>query len=403
MATATKLYTPNRRLGQKWSSLNSWQSYLEHFQQASVGNIQSNYQIARAYYYAQANSSRYQPLLKELELEKQESTALPDSISIVLGKIQSMGNLWRFVEKDSPMVVSSADAQSIVDGWQNIIRMAQTQNWEGISTSLTRLQMLSNSIQTQIDSGTETISISEIMKNPKGSSVALSIQGTLSLIRGAILEQEVKKFLQPLLPQTIEGQKSNIYVTGSITLNGISIKEDILNILDGLEIKNKNGQVLYYFQGGNIYEKDGVTKAKKVTLTEYEYEQLINNSGAGFSAKTSSGQTVFHGGYNIQTLLNDAGGFKDKAIAQLYHMYQLGVGQNETAYQNYAVSKIVTKVLGERNIFMVSRNEIVPTYHYIDKLLKYPLSFKNKKLPARGENAPLNTDFGTTDIVGPHI
>ena len=52
---------------------------------------------------------------------------------------------------------------------------------------------------------------------------------------------------------------------------------------------------------------------------------------------------------------------------------------------------------------MVSRNEIIPTYRYIDKLLKYPLSFKNKKLPTRGENAPLNVDFGATDIVGPHI
>lgn len=398
------LYKITRPLGKKWSSLNTWESYLENFQQNEVGDIQKNYKYFKNYYENIVKTHQYSSLLKELQMEETDSLIkLPDGIDKTLSSIQSLGNLWRFVEKDSSMVVSNKDADLIINNWKQIIKMAQKENWQGISTSLDRLKDLCNRLQSQIDTGSETISISDIFDKSKSISVALSIQGTLSLIRGAVLEQEVKKFLQSQLPEKIDSVKSNFYVTGAFTVNNISIKEDLLEILDGLEIKNREGQVLYYFKNGEIYEKDRRTKVKKVSLTDYEYEQLINNSKIGLSAKTSSGQTTFHGGYNIQTLLKDAGGFKDGSIAQLYHMYQLGIGNNENLYQKYAASKIVNKILGEKNIFMINKHSIIPTYQYVEKLLKYPLSFKNKTLPARQENASLNTTFGTTDIVGPHL
>lgn len=403
-----KKYYPNRPLGEQFSSLNRYSSYekLFHVKTPTQQNINEHYNIAKEYYRGMVENGPAKAFLDELLKENSESPVLnlPDGITSTINRIQQSGNLWRFVEKDKPMIVSNEDAMTIISGWEEIISLIKTNNWLGMSTSLKRLEYLIQQIQMKIDSGCDMVSISDIMNNPKSLSVALSLQGTLSLIRGAILEQETQKFLMNVLPWKIDGENS-IYVTGQITLNGVSIKEDLLNIFDGLEIKNKYGQTLYYFDKGQIYERSNgqIKKAETIKLTDYEYKQLINASNLGFSAKTSKGLTVFHGGYNIKQLLMDSGGFDDQLIAQLYHMYQLGVGKNTNVYQNYAVSKIAKKILGEKNLFMVSRNQIIPTYMYIDKLLNNPLRFKNSKLPIRGENAALNSVFGVTDIVGPHI
>lgn len=403
-----KKYYPDRSLGEQFSSLNQYSSYekLFHIKTPTQQNINEYYNIAKEYYRGKVETGPAKVFLDELLKENAESPVLnlPDGITSTINRIQQIGNLWRFVEKDQSMTVSNEDAMTIISGWEEIISLIKTNNWLGMSKSIQRLQGLIQSIQNEIDSGCQCVSISDIMGNPKSLSVALSIQGTLSLIRGAVLEQETQKFLMNVLPWKIDGENS-VYVTGDITIKGVSIKEDLLNIFDGLEIKNKYGQTLYYFNKGQIYEKNGgqIKKAENIKLTDYEYKQLINASNLGFSAKTSKGLTVFHGGYNIKQLLMDAGGFDDVLLTQLYHMYQLGVGKNTNAYQNYAVSKLAKKIIGEKNLFMISRNKIIPTYIYIDRLMNNPLRFKNSKLPIRGENAALNSNFGVTDIVGPHI
>ena len=96
----------------------------------------------------------------------------------------------------------------------------------------------------------------------------------------------------------------------------------------------------------------------------------------------------------------------EASMYQLYHFYQLGLtgltNGEVDPYQRYAVSKIAIKILGENNVYLVSQKEIIPTYQYIDKIMKKGFFFSNKNIPARtGDN--FNTDFGSTNIMGPKV
>ena len=254
---------------------------------------------------------------------------------------------------------------------------------------------MSESLQKQIAQNTDFIDLTQIVstKSGKASSVASSIQGTLNIIRGAALEEEAKKFIAKRLPNDI------IYRTGNINVNGLQIKADLLALFDNIEITNANGEVAYIFKNGNIYLKDGITIAETVSLTEDQLSTL-QKMALGFSAKTSQTSTVFHGGQNIAALLNEESVDGDQKVFQLMHMYQLGVGKNHTNFQKYVLSKRITSIIGKKEAFLITRNNIYPTYKYVEQLISSPFKFANSKLPVRGENAPLNKEFGSTNITG---
>lgn len=392
--------------------IHSWEKYKERFHEITpkASDIQSNYIKAKTHFSTLVNSSQYSTLLRELQLSANSPIALDPYIEQqVINKIQNMGNLWGFVSKNktAPMAVSQDEAKKIYNGWQEILKMAALNQWQSVDAQLDRIKILSDNLLAAIDNSSELISMNEVLGfngNTKSSTIANSIQGTLSALRGAVLEEEVKKFLSKRLPKN---SKVKTYQAGAIKVGGQSIKEDLITLLNSLELTDENGNVNYIFKNGDIFLADGITKTKTVNLTKYELNQLRNAPGLGFTAKTSKGQTVFHGGYNINTLLDDSirEGANADMIHQLGHFYQLGISHKLNLYQSYAVSKLVIEILGTNNAFMISRSNIIPTYQYIESLLnknKY-LSFSNKSIGKRSANAPLVVKYGSTNIVGPHI
>ena len=401
-----------RDLDEKYGYITSWKSYKERFFQLepSITEITANYLKAKQHYESLVNSSQYKSMLQELELSLIEETALDQEIEKeIINKIQSSGSLWQYMSSDKSltMTVNQEQAKNIYNGWQKILSMASQHQWRSVNTQLERIKQMSDNLLKEINSNSKLINMDSIVgvgQSAKSSTIANSVQGTLSALRGAVLEEEVKKFLSKRLPKE---SKIKAYQTGAITSGGASIKEDLIVLLDNLELVDENGQVNYIFKNGEIFLADGITTTEKVVLTKYQLEQLRNAPSLGFTAKTSKGQTVFHGGYNINTLIDDsvdAGAMRDK-VYQLGHMYQLGISHKATIYQNYAVSKITTSILGVNNAFMVSRSGIIPTYKYIDRLMsnnKY-LSFANKEIPKRSKGANIIRKYGSTNIIGPHI
>lgn len=403
-----------KELGQEYSYITSWAEYKKRFQQMTpnVSEIESNYQFAKEHYETLVNSSRYNKLLKELNLSATETTLIDPAIEQdIINKIQSSGNLWQFVgkgeQKSSAMQLSRQQALSVLSGWQNILSMASRHQWTSVNTQLSRIESMCNSLVKAIEQNSEFIDMGAIVgmgKGAKSISVANSIQGTLSALRGFVLEEEVKKFLARRLPYS---SSVKTYQTGAIKSGGLSIKEDLITLMNNLELKDKDGNVNYIFKDGEILLADGITTAEKVELDKYQLTQLRESPGLGFTAKTSKGQTVYHGGYNINALIDDsvqAGALQNK-VYQLAHMYQLGITHQVSVYQNYAVSKLVVNILGKNNVFMVSRSGITPTYLYVERLInnKKYLSFANKEIPKRSKNAGITQKYGSTNIVGPHI
>lgn len=404
------LFYPRKALDNKYNYINTWNLYKERFHEMQPNNsmIQNNYKKARSYYSDLAKTEPYKEILNELNFENQEGDPylfLDPMIEKIINKIQSDGNLWRFIDnekKSQPMNINLEEGKELLQSWNRIIQMAADAKWETVGVHINRLKTLTQNLQRYIDNNTEIISINELLgkaADTKATSLALSIQGTLNGLRGAVLEEETRRFLIKNLPDDFK-IKGGTYLTGNIKLNGTQIKEDLVSLFDKLEIVNKEGEVVYCFKDGEIVDANG-KKTKTVNLTEDEYLQLLNAPGVGFTAKTSKTATVFHGGYNINTLLVDAGYPQDQIICQLYHMYQLGLDNNIDIYQKYAVSKMITYILGKKNAFMVSRNKIVPTYQYVNKLIKTPLRFSNTDVEHRNSKDALNVNFGSTDIVGP--
>ena len=177
-------------------------------------------------------------------------------------------------------------------------------------------------------------------------------------------------------------------------------------LLNGLELTNSDGKTIYKFENGEIKTLDN-KMAETISLTAEELTKL-EDSGFGISAKTTKSRITFHGGYKIRTLLEDS--LKEGAdkiyIYQLVHQYQLGITHKASMYQNYAVSTLATKIIGEKNIFLAGREKIIPTYKYIeDKVIANNnfLIFKSQAIPRRSDHNIYIENFGSTDITGPRI
>lgn len=392
-----------------WTSINSWSAYSEIFTTHTPPSPTENYKVAREHFYNLATSGKYAKVTKELNFETVEGrrgarqqVSLPSQISNWIKQIQSSKMIdGRNLKTASTTVITQADAQKLVSQWNSLVSLIKTQQWDGLNTELSRLEAIINNLNAQIQAGS-TIDLGQVIQTRNASSmysVISALEGLLSRIQGAVLEQEAIKFINERIP-------SGVFLTGNITVGGEQIKPDLVAALSqNMQIKNTDGKVVYVFKNGQICGADGVPMTKAVNLTEYELQSLIEQS-AGISAKTTSGQITLHQGYNIEKLINDAitkGGNK-AVLTQMIHMYQLGISPGKSgalAYQRYAVSKLAIDVIGENNIYMVTKDSIIPTYQYVDRLLKTGLRFSNSAIPTRGENTDLIVNFGNTNIIGP--
>ena len=413
-------YTPDKELSQKWAGLKNWKDYKENFSitgsDTAYKSLTKYYKDARDEYKKLAESAQYKNLLTEtnnlVNGEKNYSLSLDKSVSEYLDKIQKI-NLWEWVSNsngnNNSMLVSAFEGQELMDKINEIGKDFYGEKWEKANANLGLLKQLADNIEKQkTSSNNGSIELLQCFPSDDKSininniTAARKVQGAIKRLRGSHLEQEITKLLRKKMPYKIAVN------TGGIKLGTKSIKEDIATFFTEFQILNEKNEVAYIFkEDGSIVDKDG-TVVEKVVLTEYQYKELQDKMFMAVSAKSSSSTTVFHGGYNINTLLDEVKD-NDKIVYQLIHAYQLGFGpsSNIIAYQKYAISKNLLKIIGKKNVFMASKTGIIPTYQYLDKLIngnkKSLLRFKNNKLPARNIGNSLNENFGTTDIIGSPI
>lgn len=414
MGETKQQYIPNRALGEAWGSLPcSFTEYKKSFVISSNLSVASKYAEARTHFYNLAYSNQFAALTKELNFT-QRVNKKGKNISGTSAKLDKQIETWinqiknakitefRFKIKDGSTEINRSIAQNLYNKWQDVLSLMKNQQWSNLNTELQILTSYSEQLKNMLDNSNsgDLIDLKNILGEGDAYSLASRLEGLLSRIQGEVLEQEVKKFLMRKIP-------NRVAVTGSITLStGGKIKPDLIaTMLDCLELQNEEGQATYVFKNGVIHDADGNPATGTVTLTDYELKQLIDNS-LGFSAKTTAGRPTFHQGYNINQLIKDALQEEDSsAIWQLMHFYQLGLQDvpNLDAYQRYAVSRLATQILGENNAYIITNNEIIPTYEYVEKIMNRGLSFVNKKIPARAGNFVLNDQFGSTNIVGPKV
>ena len=391
---AEKLYTPNKIFkNTKWLSLQTRQDYLEHFQDMSAScNIINNYKKAKNYYQFLANTT-YKNVSAELFGEKNHI----DFGLAIDGYIQQIRDSklldgYKNSNKNSS-VINLQQGEELLNKWEALLDLANRQQWKNIEQELQNIKNYAQNLQKALDEKSE-INLSNIVgaKQDTSYSAASTIEGTLSRIQGQVLEQEAIKFINKILPEKIAQ-------TGDITLDGKSIKSDLIV----LDIENVNGEVIFKVQNGELYSTTTNSKVVNLSITELKF---LNEHTVGFSAKTSKGQINFHSSYSINQLLLDALDIRGKKapIYQLYHFYQIGLtgvnNKHVDPYQRYAISKLITQIIGENNAYLITSKGIEPTYVYIDKIINTGLSFENKKLPEHATGS-YNSDFGTTNIIGP--
>ena len=407
-------FIADRRMNPEgWGTIQSYQDYKEQFQIANNLDVSKNYSEAKQYFYDLAHSAQYSKLTEQLNFEqrttkngrklKGTSAKLDQQVDIWINQIRNAKiTEYKFKVQNGSTQINQSVAQNLCAKWENVIKLMRAQQWTNLNTELNILENYVQQLNASIKSSNsgDLIDLTNILGEGDAYTIASRLEGLLSRIQGEVLEQEVKKFLAKKIP-------TQVAVTGSINVaGGGKIKPDLIaSLLDYLELKNEQGQVTYIFKNGEIYDGNGVPATGTVTLTDYELKGLLENS-LGFSAKTTSGATTFHQGYNIEKLIQDSLGQGDPqtAVWQLLHFYQLGLQNvpNLDAYQRYAVSRLAIQILGRNNAYIITKNEIIPTYQYVDKLLKKGLYFGNKKIPVKSGDT-LNSNFGSTNILGPKV
>ena len=409
------LYTANRIMSNpQWLGLKTRQDYFEHFAVSHASPVTDNYQTARNYFYTLATKN-FKNITEALNFETKFSRSGKDQgihVSVssqIQGWIDSIRNakLDNYKKSgDTTGMITAAQGENLLTKWTQLQQLVATRNWDHLETEMGNLNSYIDNLHNQLSTGAGLIDFAQVLEvsdptKKNAYSLASRLEGLLSRIQGEALEQEIIKMIQEKMPENISTN-----VTGSITsVSGTKIKPDLIAILNGVSLLNEFGQKTYTFKDGDIIDANELPATRTITLTDAEIDSLFAKA-AGFSAKTTGSQPTFHQGYNIRALLDEALQNGEASMYQLYHFYQLGLtgltNGEVDPYQRYAVSKIAIKILGENNVYLVSQKEIIPTYQYIDKIMKKGFFFSNKNIPARTGDS-FNTDFGSTNIMGPKV
>lgn len=409
------LYTANRIMNNpQWLGLKTRQDYFENFAVSHASSVTANYQVARNHFYTLA-TSKFANITQALNFETKFSRKGKDQgihVSVssqIQGWIDSIRNakLDNYKKSgDTTGMITVAQGEALLAKWTQLQQLVAARNWDHLETEMENLNSYIDNLHNQLSTGAGLIDFAQVLEvsdptKKNAYSLASRLEGLLSRIQGEALEQEIIKMIQEKMPESISTN-----VTGSITsVSGTKIKPDLIAILNGVSLLNEFGQKTYTFKDGDIVDADGLPATRTITLTDAEVNSLFDKA-AGFSAKTTGGQPTFHQGYNIRALLDEALQDGEASMYQLYHFYQLGLtgltNGEVDPYQRYAVSKIAIKILGENNVYLVSQKEIIPTYQYIDKIMKKGFFFSNKNIPVRTGDS-FNTDFGSTNIMGPKV
>lgn len=377
----------------------SWEQYLALAgTRPDVNSIKADviqmYQKQSQLFLDRLKAERAEPFLKELTQESAENIDFINiqnnsQAQVIIDQIRRAG-IQKYIPKGTGgkndpangFNISKKQAKEIKTAWEGLVLLAKNKNWSGAGKHIERLSALVEELNKQIqDSSIANISLAQVIGrvDKNNASLAASIQGTLNALMGLALEGEITSFLQKNIPSGVT------YQTGAITVNGASIKEDIMTLItDNLQLTNDQGEVVYIFKDGKIYNGQGAELNKEVKLTPAQYESLQEATGLGYSAKTTSGTIIFHSGYNLEERYGHLN--YDPRILQLIHFYQYDLGKNVSGagyWQRYAIIADIERVIGKKNIFLVSGNKIIPTYKYLDSLVKdynKQLHFKPAKI-----------------------
>ena len=154
----------------------------------------------------------------------------------------------------------------------------------------------------------------------------------------------------------------------------VDIKEDI-SIFD-MAFKNSEIQLA---NGKSITLEELILKLEgqeSITLNNEGYEQLQKMMVSAVSAKTTKNQIQLHAGLTVDRILSES---KDNSYSYwaLKHLHQLkmansnfrGDSNYNTLLINYNMSKMLTKIIGLKNDFLVTKEGFVSMYDYINNLL----------------------------------
>lgn len=397
MTNNHKIYTPNKIFkNKKWSQLQTKEDYFEHFAQQNCSFFKYYKQLKISY--ERLAFEKYKRITKELDITK-ESPRIDFGVEInsYIEQIKNAKLTEEGIRNNVTSDISTEQGIALLDKWYSLLSLIKRNQWDSLEKEIQNIRNYAENLQKAIDNNS-ALNLSSIVGSEKDTmkSALAVIEGTLSRIQGEVLEQEALRFIMKNLPDDIDTAK-----TGSIKFGGKSIKSDLIAI----DIQNKDKEVIFKVENGDL--KFTGNEEKIVTLTTPDLKSL-NEQTVGFSAKTSQGQITFHRGYNINQLLLDSlgAGYGKAAVYQLYHLYQLGFPNVSNSfadpYQRYAVARIASRIIGENNAFLITAKGIEPTYVYLDQIMNQGLSFSNREIKALSERGKgYNSDFGTTDIIGP--
>lgn len=195
-------------------------------------------------------------------------------------------------------------------------------------------------------------------------SLGNALQGTLNGLLGAHLEVWLTNELNKL-----EDIDLVAFNTGSFSVDGKSIKEDVLFFKAGTKIKVGDTEIT--FNGnGTIADQQG-NPVLTLKMDEQLYNTLSEKSEIGLSTKTTTGTIIFHNGYNFMDRVGDPE-YVWYQLAAFYHrknLLSIPKQIKPLTWQRYILSKDILTILGKKNLFVVSGNKFIPTHEYIDSLM----------------------------------
>lgn len=311
----------------------------------------------------------------------------------------------RFEEAQANGIDFNDELNRLINSYQEIInRVGGIQNMnyqelDAIGKSMYKLQNDINLLKSWMSSSESGHSFSELaslriadQKNEKAHFVTKRVRNAPSLIRqlagigtalkGLQLEQLATEKLANRIPDMEKLDKDLAAVnTGSIRVNigggaSVDIKEDIsiFDLTFDQQIELVNGEKISLKE---LISRLG--KNESVTVSQTGYETLQMAMVTAVSAKsTQSGKKIqLHAGLTTDRILAEVKSY-DTAYWALKHMRQLKMANSSfrgskdynTMLINYNMSKMLTKIIGLKNDFLVTKEGFVPMEQFLDDQLK---------------------------------
>lgn len=357
-----------------------WKQLYDTQTKTIAPSIMEQYKSAKEHYsnlYKTAGADKIIQSIQSPASGKHWSTEIEQNLKDI-----KSGGIFKYIKKGSENKefnpISIDEALSLVKQWSNIKRLFQdsksrqfNQQYHAISKQYNTLEKnIQNLIQEIKSARTNNTSINlkrvldKAEEQRTAGSLGNALQGTLNGLLGAHLEVWLTNELNKL-----EDIDLVAFNTGVFSVNGKSIKEDVLFFKAGTKIKVGDTEIVFN-DNGTISDQQG-NPMLTLEMDEQLYNTLSDKSEIGLSAKTTTGSIIFHNGYNFMDRIGNPE-YVWHQLAAFYHQKNLSSMPKlirPLTWQRYVLSKDIITILGKKNLFVVSGNKFMPTHEYIDSLM----------------------------------